>query len=293
MSRVRRWCFTLNNWVETDLAAIDALACRYVVYGKETGSSGTPHLQGFVIFDSSLRLSAVRTLLPRCHLEPARGTSVQAATYCKKDGDFVERGELPVNSGKRTDWDEFLDWVRELDTQPSERDVISQFPRLWVRYSRRLMEVVSAMLPSPVLVQGEPRDGFQDELVQMLDDSSDDRSVYFYVDTLGNTGKTWLCQYLLSKFPQKVQVLRIGKRDDLAHAIDSTKSIFLFDVPRSQMEYLQYNILEQLKDRMIFSPKYSSMTKLIGCNPHVIVFCNEHPDMEKLSIDRYKVTIIN
>lgn len=65
--------------------------------GKETAASGTPHLQGFLILRTKKRMTGVKTLLglPRMHLEMARGTSPQAADYCKKDGDFLEIGELP------------------------------------------------------------------------------------------------------------------------------------------------------------------------------------------------------
>jgi hypothetical protein len=69
--------------------------------------------------------------------------------------------------------------------------------------------------------------------------------------------------------------------------VDESKRIFLFNIPRGQMEYLQYSVMEQLKDRMVFSPKYQSSTKLLRFVPHVVVFCNEAPDMEKMTADRY------
>ena len=83
--------------------------------------------------------------------------------------------------------------------------------------------------------------------------------------------------------------LRVAKRDDIAHSIDENKRIFMFDIERASMEYLQYSILEQLKDGLVFSPKYDSRVKRIKSNAHVVVFCNEHPDPTKLSEDRYHV----
>jgi len=44
-----------------------------------------------------------------------------------------------------------------------------------------------------------------------------------------------------------------------------------------------------LKDRFVFSPKYDSKTKWLSNQPHVVVFMNEHPDMTKLSHDRYRI----
>lgn len=89
--------------------------------------------------------------------------------------------------------------------------------------------------------------------------------------------------------PEKVQILKTGKESDMCYAINEDKSIFLLDVPRSRMEFLQYSVLEQLKDRMVFSTKYNSQMKILRSPTHVVVFCNEHPDETKLSADRYNV----
>jgi len=55
------------------------------------------------------------------------------------------------------------------------------------------------------------------------------------------------------------------------------------------MQYMQYAILEQLKNRLIFSNKYQSQMKVLPNNVHVVVFSNEAPDMNALTNDRYKV----
>lgn len=86
--------------------------------------------------------------------------------------------------------------------------------------------------------------------------------------------------------------MSIGKRDDLAHAIQITTRIFLVDVPRGQMEYLQYSVLEMLKNCLVFSPKYQSSMKRLIQRPHVIVFSNEEPDYSKLTEDRYDIVNI-
>lgn len=90
-----RWCFTLNNPTDEDWSAFPDLPYRYLVVGREVGSEGTEHAQGFVIFRGQHRLSACKKLLPRAHWEVARGSNTQAADYCKKDGQFEEFGDLP------------------------------------------------------------------------------------------------------------------------------------------------------------------------------------------------------
>ena len=127
------------------------------------------------------------------------------------------------------------------------------------------------------------------DLESELDSDPDDRSIIFYVDTEGNKGKTWFQRYYMSKHPDKVQVLSGGKRDDIAHSVEKTKSTFFFNIPRGGMEYLPYTILEQMKDQMVYSPKYSSQMKYLSKCPHVVVFCNEQPMMDRMSEDRYVI----
>lgn len=101
MARSINWCFTVNNWTEDDEDAIRGLAARYVVYGKEVGESGTPHLQGYMCFKSQRTLQSLKKKVPRAHWEVRRGTHVQARDYCMKDGQFIEYGEEPMSQEKK------------------------------------------------------------------------------------------------------------------------------------------------------------------------------------------------
>ena len=103
MSVVRSlgWCFTINNWTPEDEECLALLTGhKYIVFGRETGEDGTPHLQGFVQFKSQRTLSSMSKALPRAHLEVTKGRPDQAAEYCKKDGDFYEEGEVPLAPNK-------------------------------------------------------------------------------------------------------------------------------------------------------------------------------------------------
>lgn len=119
-----------------------------------------------------------------------------------------------------------------------------------------------------------------------------DRLVTFIVDPRGNSGKSWFVRYCFDKLPDETQMLRDGSKSDMAHAIDPDKSIFLFDIARTSMANLDMKILEELKDRMVFSPKYNSRLKRLSKIPHVVVFSNEAPDMDMLTEDRYKIVEI-
>lgn len=95
MARSRDFVFTTNNWTQDHIELLSTIDCVYVVYGKETGESGTPHLQGYIRFKNPKSMSTVIKAMPGSHIEIKKGTPQQAIDYCKKDGDFTERGEAP------------------------------------------------------------------------------------------------------------------------------------------------------------------------------------------------------
>jgi len=100
----KNWCFTVNNPTADTEDALRALegTATYLIFGREVGEQGTPHLQGYVRFPSSKRGRAVRALLPRgAHVERAAGSFVQNKEYCSKDGDFEEYGEEPMDQSEK------------------------------------------------------------------------------------------------------------------------------------------------------------------------------------------------
>jgi hypothetical protein len=110
------------------------------------------------------------------------------------------------------------------------------------------------------------------------------------LNVFGPTFSTWLGRYWASR-RSDIQILSAAKRDDMAHTIDQSKRVFVFNVTRGQMEFLQYSVLEAIKDQMVFvfSPKYMSYMKIIPHKTHVIVSSNEPPDYQMLSNDKYNV----
>lgn len=65
--------------------------------GKEIGSTGTIHLQGYIEFRKQERFNTVKGFLPGAHIEVMAGTPLQASEYCKKDNDYFEVGRLCQN----------------------------------------------------------------------------------------------------------------------------------------------------------------------------------------------------
>lgn len=118
MSRSRSYVYTLNNYTEEEESAVQGIPATYHVYGRETGDSGTPHLQGFIYFKLQKSLSAVKKLIPRAHLEVARDVGC-AIPYCKKDGDYWEQGTAPIGAiGKKCTTAERAEKNKRLRTEP-------------------------------------------------------------------------------------------------------------------------------------------------------------------------------
>jgi len=297
MSRAKNWCFTLNNPTEDEaLKLLDAAAStEYIVWGRETGEEGTPHLQGYVIFPAAIRLATVKNRLgsQRFHLEVTRGSAHQAAEYCKKDGDFTEIGELPpVQQGRRTDLQSYYDWADafalEHGRAPSTPEVAhSEHVTTLTRYPG-----ITGLSRMRLFIQ--PVDGnavlrtWQSGLVDRLAEDPDDRKILFVIDEVGNTGKSWFVNWYQDHHPFSSQFLSVGKRDDIAHAVKTHCRVFLVDIPRTNMQFLQYSVLEQMKNGRVMSPKYHSVEKRMATKVHIVVFGNEMPDPNALSQDRYE-----
>lgn len=105
-TRSKFWCFTINNPKKgfDELNTIKNWA--YMIAGKEVGEDKkTPHLQCFVAYNVRTKFSTVKLQIPNAHIERMISTPVQASEYCKKDGDFMEFGELPDFFGGKTGGD--------------------------------------------------------------------------------------------------------------------------------------------------------------------------------------------
>lgn len=84
--------FTINNYSEEEVAKIDAIPSYpyHIIYGKEVGAKGTPHLQGTIWHTegSRLRRDRMEKLLGgRAYLAPCKDFSASLG-YCAKDLDI-------------------------------------------------------------------------------------------------------------------------------------------------------------------------------------------------------------
>jgi len=155
MAKAQRWCFTLNNYNDSEFKVIQAefekLKPSYCVIGKEIGKGGTPHLQGYVNLGRKGRksLSLMKKLLPRAHLEVAKGSDADSEKYCtKEDKDAFVIG-TPQAQGKRNDLSAAIETLKETK---KIKDVALNHSESFVKYHRGFEAL------QQVLTADEPRD---------------------------------------------------------------------------------------------------------------------------------------
>ena len=102
--RYRHIVFTLNNYSEDEyLNILNSEYFKYVIIGKEIcPTTGTPHLQGYGELERQRRIKSIKKMNARMHFERRFGTQQQAIAYCKKDGNYQEKGEMNCQ-GERID----------------------------------------------------------------------------------------------------------------------------------------------------------------------------------------------
>ncbi len=140
----RGWCFTYNNYTDDDVERIKSIPeekYRYLIFGREVGESGTPHLQGYIFARGhAWRMAAVKKLIgDGAHLAVARGSAKDNKTYCsKQDTEYFEAGILPADgTGARNDIGEAIEVLREGGMDAVAADA----PREFVKYHRGLREL--------------------------------------------------------------------------------------------------------------------------------------------------------
>lgn len=290
--RGQNWCFTLNNYTSEDVARLSELVgnndVRYIVFGREVGENGTPHLQGFVQFSTRKRPSQVSPIISRrAHCEISRNVNA-SRDYCKKDGDFEEFGvfkEGRRGQGKRSDIELFKDAVKKGES--TELELMENHSLVFAKYPQFVQKYMEAKRPRPEIVEHELR-GWQSDLNARLEEDPDDRKIFFVVDSVGNSGKTWFAKYFCLK-NAGAQYMTPGKKADMAYALMNDLRCLFMDCPRSkQGEFIQYDFLEEVKNRCVFSGKYESRMRFLPLC-HIVVLMNETPDMTKLSLDRYEI----
>lgn len=185
MSRAKRWCYTLNNYTPEEEHNIQNIECEYHVYGKEVGENGTPHLQGFICFKNRKVFNAVKKLFKtdRIHLEVSRGTIEEASEYCKKDGNYFEKGEKPEESHRKGGEATKKKW--EEARENAKKGKFEEIPAdMWIKYRRSWI--------------AEYTDNLNKDISEIKDIDLKDHFYWIYGPT--GTGKSHLARQIAQAF---------------------------------------------------------------------------------------------
>lgn len=141
----------------------------------------------------------------------------------------------------------------------------------------------------------QPDRPWQLEILGFIKDKPDYRTIHWYWDPIGNTGKSAFTKYLCAKHSA---LCVSGKSGDCKYAIVQYKEtekiypkIIIFDIPRTNIDYVNYEAIESIKNGCFFSGKYECRQVIMNC-PHVIIFANSKPEIHKLSQDRWNIVQI-
>lgn len=129
--------------------------------------------------------------------------------------------------------------------------------------------------------------GWQLTLLEVIKQKPTKRIIYWLYEDIGGYGKSEFTKYCVIKHDA---IILNGKSTDMAHALSKhkNKKLIIIDVPRSVQDYINYGMIEQIKNELVFSGKYDS-TQLVFNVPHVIVFSNTTPDLNMMSLDRWRI----
>lgn len=141
----------------------------------------------------------------------------------------------------------------------------------------------------------KPDRPWQSDILEIIKQKPDDRTIHWFWESIGGTGKSAFTKYLCAKHDA---LCVSGKSSDCKYAIikyQETKKkypkIIIFDIPRTNIDYLNYEAIESIKNGCFFSGKYESVQVIMN-SPHVLIFANSHPEMYKLSQDRWHIVNI-
>ena len=134
-SQSKRWCFTLNNYSGYDEQVFIDVDCKYIIFAKEyCPTTGTPHLQGYIVFEGNKRLSGMKKIHATAHWEAAKGSTAENIDYCSKsDACPVVRGVPPQDrkAQAKSQKDHYADVIRAAE----EGTCKEEYPAEFLRYN--------------------------------------------------------------------------------------------------------------------------------------------------------------
>lgn len=295
MSRSQRsYCITIFGKELVDMEDAYNLnrdRIKYLVIGREIcPDTKKVHLQGYIELWKKSTIITVKKILndDTLHAERRKGSPEEASNYCKKDGNFIEYGVISKGQGARND---LVNLKKKIANGMTDYELLEDDPiyidkhYAFIRNVRSIIDEKKSRDKFVIKYKDMVLNDIQRKIMEILDNTQNDRKIIWIVDEKGNSGKSYLANYLLANF--KAIIFTNSKSADIAFAYNM-ENIVIFDFARSLEEKINYKIIEDLKNGRLFSTKYTCKFKLFD-SPKVIIMSNFIPDINKLSLDRWDV----
>lgn len=252
------WDWVVNNYPEDFEKYVPLFQKSGVsyVFQQETGESGTPHLQGYMKFPEKVRPLSVfpKEVLPA------------SWRVCRNKKNLIRYCSMEFN-----------------DDGSRKRDEGCQV-------------YANMAYPKPLKLI-EPTFDWQLEIMDLIRSPPDDRTIHWYWSAEGGVGKTQFCKYLHAR--HGAAVLN-GKSSDVRNGVvayvkrlGTTPELCVMNIPRCYGgQYVSYEAFENIKDMFFYSGKYEG-GEICGNSPHLFIFANHPPDLEKMSADRWRIVEIS
>lgn len=136
---------------------------------------------------------------------------------------------------------------------------------------------------------------WQKDLLDVLMEEPDDRTVRWYTDVEGGAGKSAFLRHLMTRTGLNVCPITGGSKVDVSRALvnfldgGEEPDVIVIDLPRSHGGTVSYRFIEEVKNGVLTSTKYDSKTVVLEQMVHIVVFANREPDLAGLSEDQWVV----
>lgn len=255
--RSKKYVLTIHDYNDTILSNLKLLSkdCVDYIWGKEIcPTTNRPHLQVFLQFKNSRYRTAVKACIDK-----------------NWDGYCVGAKGKPYANFKYCSKD------KDFCTNMKFKPVPIPIP----------LELITDLLP------------FQKSIDKIVDEPVRKKKIIVFLDKVGQLGKTEMMKYLVNKHGCPFSYG--GKCSDVINLIFNNKEYFLctrnaiaiFNFGReTDMDKISYKALEQISDGAISNTKFETGSFIMNC-PHIFIFCNNMPNLKKLTSSRFIIYEIN
>lgn len=267
-----------------DIEEMKHLEHKYIVIGEHTGEkSKIKHIHALIEFKDRLYFTQIKAALPRARIETRKGTPKQARIYVNKEKKILFEEGTMSTQGKG-----FHEIIEMIEQKEPTSEIIRSYPEEYIRYHAGIKSAIEELKEKVCSVVPHDLRQWQKDIITIITSPTDERKINWVVDVVGGKGKTWLAKYIINEY--KAAYFTNAKTADVAYAYNG-ENICIFDLCRSSEDLINYQIIEMIKNGLVFSSKYASSLKVYQ-NPHVVVFSNFAPNRSKLSDDRWNIIYI-